>query len=242
MESIKGLASENARKLQHLLEIVHNHIEVSGYLSSVGMIVLIPRKILENEELTEYLVESLLERVNIATQDPIMASLWRQKPDPAYASMLRVIHLQPEQEIDHDTLVSKGSLRDNIAICIHGAKTFLDFCTQMRKQSKNVPVITFDRATGEGTIDGHAFKLMRGKQPHLLFAAMYENIGEPVDRGTVLELMGIRKQGDDRSVAMSQAQETRQINQAVSSLRKIVGLNANQLVLSGGSIILKAQK
>lgn len=113
--------------------------------------------------------------------------------------------------------------------------------------------ISYNENTGIGLVNGVRFKFKDDQAEFFVFPKLFERIGETLERETVLRLSHYQKEDgvDLKSVLLiknpkrktsSYISETYFINELVKKIRKMTGLNTDQLVNNNGNLTLIGEK
>jgi len=112
--------------------------------------------------------------------------------------------------------------------------------------------IYYDAHTGIGFVNGERFKFKDDQSDFFVFPELYERIGKTLERKKVLELSNYSKTGNENLSDLnnknpkrkppSYISETYFINELVKKIRKMTGLNTNQLVNNNGNLTLVGEK
>ncbi|MDB5260276.1 MAG: hypothetical protein JWN37_507 [Candidatus Nomurabacteria bacterium] len=107
---------------------------------------------------------------------------------------------------------------------------------------KDIPVITYDPATGDGQVlGGRKFKFKYDGKEFKLFRELYKNINTVIKRYDVVIAIEIYEDGD-KPIEAQRSLDTEKINRAVTKIREKTGLTPEQLSNNDGNLILRAKQ
>jgi hypothetical protein len=128
------------------------------------------------------------------------------------------------------------------AIQLKSRDAFLDFYKSLGQSRavKKEEGVYYHAASGKGWANGKEFVFKDHQPEYRLFARLYAQIGEPVKRTEVLEILGLPPD-DEKAPGMNHT-ATFHINDLVKKMRTRTTLKTHELVLNNGNITLVAQK
>jgi hypothetical protein len=103
------------------------------------------------------------------------------------------------------------------------------------------PLISFNKNTGQGLVDGREFRLGVKTPEYRVFRKLFDVINESITRTDVLVIAGAYEEDEEISSG-SRSVDTMTINEIAKNIRKRTGLDTKHLSQNQGTLTLSGRK